>query len=371
MRPIEAVAAQVSDEEEPSEEGVDEERVGPLAGLADVLPAEPHIVHFGTRSVPVTGFQLSPAQENYAQILKSMVETEAAAPPISRRQVALPQQFLRWAIAILLMLVVFIGSWGSSDIFKLPAAGIPPEESGVVSIIENLNQNSRVLVAFEYQPGFSGEMEATAYSVINHLLIRNVQISLVSTQATGPDMAERFLMTHMNEYPAVSGGQYTNLGYISGGAAGLLNFAANPSLATNQATVQSIQDFAMVLVITDDPDLARTWVEQVQPLLDPNQIGAGTPLVMALSAQAEPLVYPFYQTNPKQVSGIISGIVGGAYYENVVNQVADHQGSAENYWFGYNIALLVAIALIGGISLINLFSAVLRSLSKSSRRGNR
>jgi hypothetical protein len=370
MRPIEAVPAQVSEEIEEEIEPGDQERVGPLAGLADVLPAEPHIVHFGTRSVPVTGFQLSPVQKNFASILKSMVEAEGATPPISRRQVALPQQFLRWIIAILLMLVVFIGTLANSDMFALPSAGMPAAQSAVVDQIKVLSQGSEVLVAFEYQPGFSGEMEVAAYSVINHLLMRGVNLSLVSTQATGPEIAERFLSTKHNQFPQISEGLYTNLGYISGGAAGLLNFAANPNAATNLTPFQNIRDFAMVMVITDDPDLARTWIEQVQPFLDPMKTGAGTPLIMVVSAQAEPLVYPFYQSSPRQVSGIISGIVGGAYYEQVVNQVAEHQGTAQDYWSTYNIALLIAITLIGGISLINLVGSMLRNLRKPSQRGS-
>lgn len=369
MRPIEAVTASISEEEERRAEPGEEERIGPLAGLSDVLPAEPHIVQFGSRSVPVTGFQLSPAQKQYTNILKSMVDAEAAVPPVARRQVALPQQVLRWTIALLLMMIVFIGTLADSDLFALPETGMPAEQSAVVSQIESLPQGSRVLLAFEYQPGFTGEMEVAAFAVINHLLMRGASLEVVSTQATGPDIADRFLSTKFNRYPQIAAGQYVNLGYISGGGAGLLNFAANPNAATNPTTAQNIRDFAMVLVITDDPDLARIWVEQVQPFLDPTNSGNGTPLIMVVSAQAEPLVYPFYQSNPRQVTGIISGIVGGAYYEHVVNQVAAEQGTAQDYWFAYNIALLIAVVLIGGISLINLGGAVLRKISKPRQRG--
>jgi hypothetical protein len=371
MRPIEAVTATVTDEEGEEEirETGEEERVGPLAGLSDILPAEPHIVHFGTRSVPITGFQLSPAQKSYAQLLKSLVDSEAAAPSVSRRQVALPQQFLRWVIAILLMLVVFAGAWiNSSTIdlpfdYSMPNSTIPVEERAVVELIQGLSEGSHVLVAFEYQPGFSGEMEAAAEAVLRHLISRSVNVSILSTQVTGPAMAERFFANKLS----ISNGEYTDLGYLTGGAAGLANYAAAPTAAINNSPVQDIRQYSMVLVITEDPDLARTWIEQVQTRLDPNRSGMGTPMVMIVSAQAEPLVYPFFQSNPKQVSGMVSGVVGGAIYEH---QVTGEAGTAGNYWFTYNLALQIAAVLIAGISFINLAGAILRTVRKPAQRGN-
>jgi hypothetical protein len=260
---------------------------------------------------------------------------------------------------------------------------MPIEQLDVITRIDALPPGAQVLVAFEYQPGFSGEMEATAYAVVDHLLLRGVNLSLVSTQPTGPDLAERFLNSRMEHHPYVVQQQFSNLGYISGGAAGLLNFAANPRTAVTVLddngfslwdqpplnAIQNIRNYAMVMVITDDPDVARSWVEQVQPSLDPDKNGTGTPMVMVVSAQAEPLVYPFYQSNPKQVAGIVSGVVGGAYYENVTG-ITGNQGVAENYWFAYNIALLIAIVLIGGISLINLFGVLVRSRTNLGRRGS-
>jgi hypothetical protein len=340
-----------------------------LAGLSDVLPAEPDIIHFGTRSVPVTGFQISTAQKNYAKMLKSMVEEETGAPPVIRRQVALPQQFLRWVIAVLIMLVVFAGVWINAAGFDLPIdyampnSVIPVEERAVIPLMEGLDQNSQVLLAFDYQPGYSGEIEAAAEAVLHHLFLRGAKVSIISTQATGPDIAARFLQTKLS----ITQGQYTDLGYLTGGAAGLANFAAAPTAAVANSPVQDIRQYAMVLVITDDPDLARTWIEQVQTRLDPNQNGTGTPLVMVLSAQAEPLIYPFFQSNPKQVSGIVAGVVGGAIYEH---QVTGISGTAEGYWFTYNLTMQIAVVLIAGISLINLFGAMFRGLRKTTKRGN-
>jgi hypothetical protein len=155
-----------------------------------------------------------------------------------------------------------------------------------------------------------------------------------------------------------------NLGYLSGGSAALLNFASSPARAMPQqdasgqslwaqaplAGISTINDFALVLVITDNPDLARSWVEQVSRFLDPDGSGTGTPMVMAISAQAEPLVYPYYITSPKQVTGYVSGIGGGAYYENITTQAS----VASRYWDAYNIGLMLTALVIALGAVVNL-----------------
>jgi hypothetical protein len=98
-----------------------------------------------------------------------------------------------------------------------------------------------------------------------------------------------------------------------------------------------------VVVFTEKADTARGWVEQVLPTLRKNN----TPLVMAVSAQAEPMVQPYYETSPKQVSGMISGLAGFAAYESITGQT----GPARSYWDAYSAGMLVAagLFLLGGL----------------------
>jgi hypothetical protein len=70
MRPVEEVTpSEIQEEITPSIE----ESVGPLAGLEDVLRAEPGIVHFGLPSPPITGLDVTQTQKGYATILQSMI----------------------------------------------------------------------------------------------------------------------------------------------------------------------------------------------------------------------------------------------------------------------------------------------------------
>ncbi len=363
MRPVDAVTTAQDLEEETAPRK--EERVGPLAGLNNVLPAEPHIIHFGSpAATPVTDLVLTEAQKNYSRLLKELIAGESSSPPAKRADVALPQQIMRWVIAILLLVALFTAVWLNWSIFDLPNSGIPEENLAVISQVDLLNQGDRVLLAFEYQPGLSGEMEAATTAVVDHLLLKGVELVIVSSQPVGPGLAEHFLQTRQSQHQYVTERRYINLGYVAGGAAGLLNFAISPRsvvplLDQNSASlwdqaalsgIQSVKDFAMVLVVTDDPDIARNWVEQVQPVLDPGRSGQGTPMAMVVSAQAEPLVYPYYATSPRQVSGIVSGLSGGAFYENTLNRPA----LSRSYWDGYNIGLWLAVLVIAIGGTLNL-----------------
>jgi hypothetical protein len=380
MRPVEGLSTSAPWQgPQPGEE----ERVGPLAGLNGVLPAEPGIVHFGSSSVPTQDLDISQAQKAYAELLQSMIASEEDTPPVQRHRVALPQQILRWAITIILYAVVLLPIMMGSQFVMLPnAQDIPPENLAVASLVNELQENVPVLIAFEYQPGLSGEMTTAAAAVIGHLLNQGAIPVIISTQPTGPGLAENFLATTQSEHYLVTSGGYVNLGYISGGTAGLLNFATDPRTAVPLqlsgggsqwdqpllTNIHSIRDFAMVFVLTDDADTARGWIEQVQPILvDPNNPAVKTFLVMVVSAQAEPLIYPYYVTSPKQVDGLVSGVTGGAYYENTINQNI----LARDYWDAFSAGLLVTSLFVMFGGLINVARSFIGSAKNVGQRGKR
>jgi hypothetical protein len=263
----------------------------------------------------------------------------------------------------------------------LPSSNdVPAENLAIASLVNNLQENSHVLVAFEYQPGLSGEMASASAAVIDHLLNQGAIPVIISTQPTGPGLAEIFLQSTQGQHYLITSGGYVNLGYISGGTAALLNFAADPRAAVPMQgedgsslwdqpplnNIRSIRDFSMVLVITDDPDTARGWIEQVQPLLvDPLDPQRKTFLAMVVSAQAEPLIFPYYLTTPKQVDGLVSGVTGGAYYENTINQDI----LARKYWDPFSAGLSIAIMIIVFGGGFNLIRSLISSRQASGQKG--
>jgi hypothetical protein len=184
-------------------------------------------------------------------------------------------------------------------------------------------------------------------------------------------MAERFI-ARINDLPERSQNlftNYTNLGYIPGGTVGLSGLVEAPwealpySLDAQEVwgsaplnTVFSLAGFKLVMVISESPDTSRAWIEQVGPALQ----AEGTPLLMVVSAQAEPLIQPYYVSKPKQVNGLIAGIAGGVAYESLTGQ----EGLGRQNWDAFGAGLLVAemVILVGGI--IGLFSSFLADAKK-------
>jgi hypothetical protein len=116
---------------------------------------------------------------------------------------------------------------------------------------------------------------------------------------------------------------------------------ASPALAgaTVNATT-SLANFGAVIVMTDNPDTGRLWVEQAYPLLN------ASPLLMLVSAQAEPMMRPYLLSG--QVRGVVAGLEGGALYESLVGAVG--KNGPRDYWDAFGMAMLAAelLILIGG-----------------------
>jgi hypothetical protein len=370
MRPVEFAASKPP----PVEEGADRvESVGPLAGLRGVLPAEPDVSRLGKPTGYSIKLQVSDAQQTHANLLEALVKDEGMARPLPQRSVISSQHLLRLAITIILIVTVvfpMLMGWPQES-----PPEFPQEVGAVEHFINDLKPGAPVLVAVDYEPGWSGEMDATAAGVIQHLELMGAYPAFISTVPTGPAQAEHLLaVVGQNSGAAWQAGQnYANLGFIPGGAAGLLSFAQSPQKIApaysdtgrsawdegSLVNVQSVSDFALTIVITQNPDTARTWIEQVGPFL-----GEHTPLLMVLSAQAEPLVRPYYDELQQQVKGMVIGLVGGASYENLNGQPL----LALNYWNAFNLAIVVAVVIIFVGALFNASLAAAGKRKNNARR---
>jgi len=228
-----------------------------------------------------------------------------------------------------------------------------------------------VLVGVDYSAGFAGEMESAAIPVLKGLLRRGALVTTVSTQPTGPGLAAHLLARATNTTGENAQRQYLNLGYLPGGVAGLYAFARAPRLMLANvpgqpkawqtpmlASIHNLNDFALILVITEDAATARAWLEQVQPVL-----GTHTPMVLVISAQTEPMVIPYYETSPAQAAGIITGLEGGMAYAALDGETAP--AAASGQWSSYSYIVLAAVLMI---VVPGLFNLVLGWLESRSRR---
>jgi hypothetical protein len=367
MRPVDAGIPQVSTSL--SGDKTPESR-GALAGLQGVLPLG---TSFNPTSKPKAysiKLQASEEQQAHAALLEQILSAETAPVPLDSFSMIGTSRGLRWLLAFLFFAILTVVLSMRTQIFALPNSMLVPLEfSGALQAAQSVPEGAPVLVVFDYESARVGEIEAAAVPMFDQMiLLRHPRLTFVSTNETSAILAERFISSGpLAGHNYQSGVQYVNLGYLPGGQMGIRAFAENPSatapytvpqsldLANFNPTlawtlpplagVNSLSNFATWILITDDADSARAWIEQTASLREEVPV----PFVVVSSAQAAPMIQPYYAS--QQLSGLVSGLYGGALFEQ---NNSGRPGTARAYWDAYSIGMLLAMALILGGGLLNL-----------------
>jgi len=246
--------------------------------------------------------------------------------------------------------------------------------------IESLPQNSNVVFAVDYQPGYDGELRTASLALLQHLIEKKINIIMVSTLPSGPAIGEDLLLNQpYKEFKAV------NLGYLPGGITSLQQFAVDPrsaapagyresanalyvaGLIDNQIPQAWQTDYmkniisikentTAIIVATDSIDVGRAWVEQVKPLVGEK------PMLFIASAQAAPLLQPYLLS--RQSAGMLTGLNDGLAYQAYLQQsVKGHPGITNAINMGVVYALL--LVLVGAV--MELISALLKQTRRKSK----
>ena len=352
MRPTDAFRPEIEIERE-EEQPV--ESAGPLAGLRGVLMAEPVVAK--PRMATAAAAQLEVTERQYAQaeLLQRLVDYEQQEMAPSEGP-AMRIPFVRWAISLVMLVAVLIpfsfermGMRG----YPLPAS-ISPDLAPLIQRIGDQPVDRPALVVFDYTPGYTGELSSVAGAVVGQLTQRGYPIATLSTRPTGPPLAER-----MFAEAAAAGAQVSHLGYLAGGPTAVQLFSIAPRDAVLSGfhlpregeekdpwaieglrQVQRLSDFGLVVVITAGTETARTWAEQTHPWI------GDTPLIMVLSAGAEPLVRPYFEAADRRVDGILTGLPSAVSYR----QLSGQPQLAASQWNAFGTGMLAAqlILLAGG-----------------------
>ena len=353
MRPVEAVA-----ETTPSVDDQPAEREGPLAGLRGLIPIAPIGSARRPKAVSLK-LQATDEQQASAALLEQILAGETAPRTIITSPTVMSQNALRWVLGGLLILV--LGSMITLRTQMMPVSPALPVEVGAASsAVAIIPENSHVLVVIDYEPSLSGEMEAISGPLLDQIvLLRHPRLSFLSTSPSGSALAER-LMTNTNiNQPSPnglgynSGEHYFNLGYLPGGAAGVLEFIEAPQVAMPSSSLARLSDYSAIVVLTDHAESGRVWVEQLQNHKQANLALASQPLLMVSSAQAAPLLQPYVSSG--QITGMINGLSDAARYEFINNS---RPGIAREYWDTFGVGLMLAIAAIMLGSLWSLFTGI-------------
>jgi len=300
--------------------------------------------------------KVSDLQQSHAAMLVELIQAEGEIKASSGPALFTSQGLLRISIALVLLLAILFPM--VAGLPSLAAPTLSPEVFTASQLIARIPNDAPVLVVVDYAPGFSGDVSPLLASVVDHLATKNATLAMVSTIPTGPLQIES-LVAQVKARPGLTQPvNYANLGYITGGAAGIQAFIQEPrqalpvggwSLPALQP-IQSLADFKLLVVASESPEIARMWIEQVHPAF-PN-----TPFVVALSAQAELLVRPYYNASPQQIQGLLAGYSAAMLYDTAIGRNTDTAG----LWSPFAAGLTVAVALMIIGALVNLLLGIMR-----------
>lgn len=355
MRPVETFQQVVEGEPEEDEPV---ESVGPLAGLRGVLLAEPVVAK--PRTATATGARLQVTERQYAQaeLLQRIVEEEEQERAVAREQ-ARRIPLVRWLVSVLLLLAVLVPPLTGLPTFATPER-VSRDLGPLVETVNAIPAERPVLVVFDYEPGYSAELDGVAGALMEHLFARDMNVVTMSTRPTGPPLALDMVRQVGGHHEVENGRNYLHLGYLSGGPIAVQLFAAAPQQAILRGfmlptdlgvqsgweapilrDVERLSDFSMVAVVASGTDTARQWAEQAHPFM------GDTPLVMVLSAGAEPMIRPYFESLDPQVDGILSGLPAAVAYE----QINGRLGEANARWDALGAgALAVEGILLAGVA---------------------
>jgi len=322
-----------------------------------ILPIEP-IVEKITQPAPYSlKLEVTPEQQYNAHLLKNILKIEPYSDLPPKRRSPSPTILLS-----LVILIVFLSAAGFQIITGKPSFPPPKLSPGAPRInqfINTLQSQAPVLIAFDYHPGFSLELERASQSLLQQLMMRHAYLFLTTTTPTGVPLAERAIErinsnADLMYQPELN---YINLGYIPGGAIGLnaivsdfqsafpvLMEGSSLTLPNEVQPITSLLNFKLVVIITDSTESSRAWIEQVTTQIDE------IPFIVITSSQVEPLLLAYSGNEENNIDAAITGIEGATNYEIFNGQYNE----TDSIWSELSLSIMVAagILLIGGFIAI-------------------
>jgi len=319
---------------------------------------------------------VSAVHASQAELLARLLAEESEARPEVKRRAQLAPPLERWLVFALMAVALLLPFALGSGLFPAPAT-IGLDTQAAYNVVETLPAPplaKPALVAFDYDPAQAGELGPAATALVAHLMHRGVPVVGVSTRLAGAAVGDDLLNQVAADLQTSHGISYTygmhylNLGYIPGGPVGLLQFAAAPRRLFQRdfagssevwttplmTPVSQLSDFSLIVLITATPDSARAWVEQTR------NYAQGVKMLAVVSAGADPLVRPYYEADPPQIAGMVSGLRGAAQYE----KQAGLPGAASERWDMFGSGLLAAAVIILVGNLINIGTGLVRRRKK-------
>ena len=332
-----SLAGQVDLRDEPIQE------IGPLIGMRGVIDIEPTVATPPEKNIKHPEIVISESHQQQAAALKQLTqEPTTASPTPTKKSRSLPS--LGKLLFLLLLLALALLAWFLPNILdSLGYAGIigtAPELNDAYTTIVNAG-NQPVLVAFDYLPESTNELNPLAETVLGHLQTQNSPTMMISQSAFGTDLSQKIVTG--------KGIAARNIGFLPGEQEGLQLLANCLSTATDCQTstndrlnaLKESDPVALLVVLTDDKTTLTNWVEQLN--------STNIPIVAGVTEALEPVTQPYY-TNA-QLSGVVGGSNGVIAYQGKLNNT-----NSANQIRLIQLTLLVVIVLLLIVSLVRIIA---------------
>ncbi len=211
--------------------------------------------------------------------------------------------------------------------------------------IERLDEGTRVLVAFDFDPAAEPELRPMSVAVLRHCFERGLVPVVMTHWPRGIGLARDMSEQVAGEYGMKSGEDYVFLGYRPGRVNLILNIGEDLKRAFDKDFygeptdgmaaldgIDKLGDFPLFVGI----EAGITYEEWIAYGTDRHDI----PFITGTTAVMTPDLYPLMDA--KQIKGCLGGLRGAADYE----QLIDKSDSATRGMTAQSMAHLLIIGLI-------------------------
>jgi len=192
----------------------------------------------------------------------------------------------------------------------------------VFDTVENLEEGSNVLMAYDYDPASKGELEPMAAAFVRHCAEKKHKLYFITLWPAAVPMLQKNIAILNREYPEYTYGEdYVNLGFRPGQegvikviVTDIKKLYANDVDGTDlnelpiTANLKNIQSMDLIINVSAGTPGSKEWVQY-----------AATPYDIKMVAGVTGVGYtPLVPYVPKQLAGILGAIKAAAEYEEAV-----------------------------------------------------
>lgn len=201
---------------------------------------------------------------------------------------------------------------------KMPIT-VTPEVKNVIKAIDELPENSKILLSADYDPASGAELDPMTDVIIPYLFERNIRIVAMGLWPQGPTIIQEKISKYAKKFNKKYGVDYINLGYKPGAMVVInklgIDFPTTFPTDINQEEVtkfhimrdvHKLSDFPLLINLSAGTPGIKEWVK----------IGYGNyqlRVVGGCTAVSAPEFYPYL--NAGQLYGLAGGLAGAAELE--------------------------------------------------------